>query len=122
MTDIDTNNAADQWFSDLYTRTHPVVATRRRSNDRKVRVAILDTGINMDSPGITDHEGQISNQEDFTGSSVGMADEVGHGTNTAALIFKVAPNAELCVAKVVASRTATDLTTKHIAEVCLLFS
>jgi subtilisin family serine protease len=115
------NDAADQWFKDLNTRTDSVVSARRRSNDRKVKVAILDTGINEDSPGIADYKRQILIRKDFTRSTVGTADEVGHGTNAAALLFKVAPQAVLCVAKVVASRTATELTTKHIAEVCPLF-
>jgi len=110
------NDAADQWFKDLNTRTDSVVSARRRSNDRKVKVAILDTGINEDSPGIADYKRQILIRKDFTRSTVGTADEVGHGTNAAALLFKVAPQAVLCVAKVVASRTATELTTKHIAE------
>jgi subtilisin family serine protease len=97
-----------------------VVKQRRRRNDRKVRIAILDTGINAENPEITKYMRQISFQEDFTGSSMGVTDRVGHGTNAAALIFKVAPKAELCIAKVVASREATDLTSKHIAEVCIL--
>jgi hypothetical protein len=61
-------------------------------------------------------------QKDFTSSTVGMRDEVSHSTNAAALLFKVAPNADLYIAKVVASRTLTNMTTAHIAEVCLLFS
>ncbi|MDQ1647424.1 MAG: hypothetical protein QOJ50_3608, partial [Cryptosporangiaceae bacterium] len=46
-------------------------------------VAVLDTGIDANHP---DFAGVITEQKDFTGSSQGAADDVGHGTHVACII------------------------------------
>jgi subtilisin family serine protease len=46
-------------------------------------VAVLDTGIDANHP---DFAGVIAEQKDFTGSSQGAADDVGHGTHVASII------------------------------------
>lgn len=108
-----------------------LVETRRRENNERIKVAILDTGIDLEHTYFSTHRNEIraaykdeTRWKDFTSTamastdtSISVTDEVGHGTHAAALILKVAPKALLHVAKVIASATATDDTAKHIEEV-----
>jgi len=75
-----------------------------------VRIAILDTGIDLDHP---DFLGRIAAVADFTGE--GIADASGHGTHVAGIACGdgrasggkyagVAPGADLCIAKVLDSQ------------------
>lgn len=78
----------------------------QRARGRGIKVAVLDTGCQIDHP---DLEGQVLAARDFTGSRFGAADRQGHGTHCAGIIAAidnqrgvvgVAPEASLIVAKV----------------------
>ncbi|PVH69595.1 subtilisin-like protein, partial [Cadophora sp. DSE1049] len=73
---------------------------------RKIRIAILDTGIDEDHSffkGIKRtrraRDSPFKHMQSFTGDS-NAADSFGHGTNVAALILKIAPEADLYIAKI----------------------
>lgn len=55
----------------------------KRTKGRGIRVAILDTGIDQAHQ---DLKGQVVAAQDFSGSSLGVADRQGHGTHVAGII------------------------------------
>ncbi|PMD46968.1 subtilisin-like protein [Hyaloscypha variabilis F] len=76
------------------------------SDDRKIRIAILDTGINEDHAffkGVKRRrrakDSPFKGMQSFIGDS-NTADSFGHGTNVASLILKIAPEANLYIAKI----------------------
>lgn len=74
-----------------------------RSKGKGVRVAVLDTGCDVNHP---DFSGAVVGAKDFTGSRYGHGDRHGHGTHCAGTILSRAPGignapeAELLVGKV----------------------
>jgi subtilisin family serine protease len=77
-----------------------------KSKGAGVRVAVLDTGIDVTHP---DFKGAIAGVKDFSGSAWGMSDRQGHGTHTAGTIAArnnsrgvvgVAPLCDLLIGKV----------------------
>jgi hypothetical protein len=76
------------------------------SNDRKIRIAILDTGINEYHPffkGVKAtrraRDSPFKGMQSFIGDS-NAADSFGHGTNVASLILRIAREANLYIAKI----------------------
>ncbi|MCH7535853.1 MAG: S8 family serine peptidase, partial [Bacteroidetes bacterium] len=81
-----------------------IIDVWRQTKGEGVRVAILDTGIDIDHPDLKD---AIVETSDFTGD--GIEDESGHGTHCAGIIgarlnsvgfVGVAPSCELLIGKV----------------------
>lgn len=77
--------------------------------DRTVRIAILDTGIDKDNPffrGVKrsrrTRDTPIKEAQSFVGGTAN--DTFGHGSNVAALILRMAPEADLYIAKISESR------------------
>ncbi|KAL7803904.1 hypothetical protein V8C43DRAFT_300047 [Trichoderma afarasin] len=78
----------------------------------RIRIAIIDTGIDMDHPGIVAYYTMESHNpsshnpfsatrcRSWVGSETDCHDKIGHGTNCAFLAAKAAPHAEIYVAKV----------------------
>jgi hypothetical protein len=84
---------------------------------------VLDTGVNDKSifwrgrKGIRiKRDSPVRQMENFVGNSVG--DEQGHGTNVAAIISKIAPEADLYIAKV--SHGKENEGTQQIIDVSML--
>ncbi|OHF02880.1 hypothetical protein CORC01_01638 [Colletotrichum orchidophilum] len=105
--------SAEEFFSHLTSFRNSFESCLEKSDDptaRKIRIAILDTGINKSSVGI-DFDG-IHMKVEWCTSFVGDPDEThdydGHGTHCASLLRKAAPDAEIYVAKVF-SRNEFDL-------------
>lgn len=68
-------------------------------NARKVTIAVIDSGIDS-SHEIFDGRGISQKSKDFVSSSIGIADEDGHGTSVAGIISESAPdNVELMILK-----------------------
>jgi subtilisin family serine protease len=81
---------------------------------RPVKIAVLDTGLDLGHPFIQGAK-RIKEARNFVDHHSSMADTHGHGTHVAALLLKVAPYAQIYVAKVA---TAENIPKDHrIAEV-----
>lgn len=104
---------------------------------RRIKIAVLDTGIDINQPSICGHlnlinmarwelnRGKMDNPIKAEKSFVGglTVDECGHGTRVAELLLKVAPYADLYVGKISNSIKDGDAgSASHIAEVSLHFT
>jgi subtilisin family serine protease len=93
----------DKWFDHIQ-RVSTDVRARRKDDDIRIKIAILDTGIdethqqvkaalNPNSPTIVGCKG-------FPDYLLPLRDQNGHGTYGASLILKVAPDVDLFIARV----------------------
>ncbi|KAH7308638.1 hypothetical protein B0I35DRAFT_483166 [Stachybotrys elegans] len=106
-TDVSKNNRTDKWF-ESYLQVRKVVKRIRKNRPNKpehrVRVAVLDTGVNVQDPFLNPFA--IKRRiiyRDFAqpGSSSGLpVDEVGHGTHICGTLLTIADNIDLYVARV----------------------
>ncbi|MEV4315534.1 S8 family serine peptidase [Actinocrispum sp. NPDC049592] len=86
-------------------------AWRRGLTAKGVKVAVLDTGVDAKHPDIA---GRIVETRDFTDSSDGVKDSIGHGTHVAGIIAGtgpqpgVAPGATLMIGRVCADTSCED--------------
>jgi len=71
---------------------------------RRVKIAVLDTGIDTSHEFIKGSRRRIKDRKSFVKDDVSIEDNDGHGTHVAALLLDVAPDAEVYIAKV-----ATDI-------------
>lgn len=117
----------EKWFDKLQ-KSHDLLSYGRRQplskadKAKRVKVAILDTGIDLEHPLLKPYvdAGQIAETYDFTRARVPTEDVHGHGTHTAHLLLKTAPNASIYVARVFRRMTATRNTPGLLAEVSLI--
>lgn len=87
--------------------------SRAEEKEKRVKIAILDTGIDLTNPSISSNQGKIQcwpNRE-------ACKDEDGHGTQVAYLILRLARHAQLRIAKVSNSRLLQDADVEGIAKV-----
>ncbi len=72
----------------------------------RVKIAILDTGIDLRHDAFKDQypNGRVKKVEDFVRIGGTGADVHGHGTHCAALLRKVAPEADIYIARVAVGR------------------
>ncbi|KAH7317058.1 peptidase S8/S53 domain-containing protein [Stachybotrys elegans] len=89
-------------------------------SEKRVKVAVLDTGIDGENPILKSakrerrrNDWPIKDQRSFL-DGVSVTDTDGHGTNVAALVLKMTPEADLYVAKI--SECHEVVGTDHIAE------
>lgn len=97
----------DGWFAKLEKRTQPLLRELRRAHMKsRVTIAILDTGIDLRHDTFKDQfpNGRIKKVEDFVQVGGTGADIHGHGTHCAALLRRVAPEADIYVARVAVGR------------------
>jgi subtilisin family serine protease len=92
---------SDAWFRRLRNVVFPVLPTNRRAEDR-VKIAILDSGIDLNENSIFVKRNQIKYQS-FLPNEEGIEDLIGHGTHCAALLLRVAPNSDIYVARITSS-------------------
>jgi hypothetical protein len=116
------NKYAAEWFKLLGQFHENHIFPLQIQPRRAVRIAILDTGLNGSDPVISSHWKQIKRIRCWVGAEPvdvygpqntsrsvlrGIThDEYGHGTHTAALLVKVAPGAEIFVARISRDGTA----------------
>lgn len=111
--------ARPRWF-DRFQQTQSLVAQSRKVKGPRVRIAILDTGIDLSHPQFDNspealgaleqqqscpRRHRVKESKSFVGGAAGDRDNVGHGTHCAALLLELAPNADIYVARVCEERT-----------------
>jgi len=70
---------------------------------KRIKIAVLDTGIDMTDDYILSCEKRIKFQS-FLPEDPDVRDEDGHGTSVASLLLRVAKTAKICVARITRSR------------------
>ncbi len=88
---------------------------RFRDTKRPIRIAVLDTGVNMNNPFVFLHRSRIKSKSFL--SDLSTHDTDGHGTHVDVLTLKVARNALIHVARVAPNHE--DLDDKAIADVSI---
>jgi len=131
----------DTWLQRLNEFVHPCLETKKTTAERalnprtqiitrngRVRIAILDTGLELPRSAMNIYKGRIMDFKDWVAGGKdanSWVDSDGHGTHSAGLILKVAPEAELYVARVFEKQDsdcdlkASKVTKCNIANVCL---
>ncbi|KAF8861598.1 putative subtilisin, partial [Acephala macrosclerotiorum] len=118
---------ADGFFRDMRKFTERYVSgiskdTRRpKLIDRKIRIAVIDSGVRKVDPTIcgarSGKHKKIQDCRNFSSSDPkDWDDEVGHGTMVTHLLLDVAPEAELFIAKVSSQKKIPRNKLYHIAE------
>lgn len=94
--------SVDRWFAEMHEINERIFAAFRRQDARRVKVSILDTGIDTRNVAFQDHNvrQRIRGWVDFIDTARSEVDTCGHGTHCAALINRVAPAADLYIARV----------------------
>nr|XP_036579850.1 subtilisin-like protease [Colletotrichum truncatum]KAF6787530.1 subtilisin-like protease [Colletotrichum truncatum] len=109
-----------EWFGyhqDILSRINQQLHDSEIPQTRKVRIAILDSGIELtpDHRDLYDLEPRISYRS-WVDKDPEWRDDVGHGTHLAILLRKVAPNAAIYVARVFKKKPRGDASAQIIAE------
>jgi subtilisin family serine protease len=90
----------------------------------RVNIAILDTGVDLRHNAFKDQfpNGRVKKVEDFVQIGGTGADVHGHGTHCAALLRRVAPEADIYVARVAVGRGTRPglgpVTVVKVSQVC----
>ena len=83
-----------------------------------IRVAIIDSGLDMTDPVIRARAKQIKGKRNWTSPNPDDCDDAyGHGTHVARLLVTVAPTSEIFVAKISAGKQLDNSNTDRIAQV-----
>lgn len=88
---------------------------------KRVKVCIIDTGFDERHPTLIGAKSmrRLVATKSFKGDPRNLNDEVGHGTHIAELVQTLAPEAELCIAKVAVANEMPQEDTKLIIDVSL---
>jgi hypothetical protein len=109
-----------QWLDKLSSINRYISNLSQSPSRRPVRIAILDTG--YDDQTIFFENAQrrrrVKGWRDWAEKSETPVDENGHGTHTLALLMKVAPMADLYVARIAKDRTSLKSAVNSVSEVC----
>ncbi|ETS76363.1 hypothetical protein PFICI_11750 [Pestalotiopsis fici W106-1] len=104
-------SASREWMEAIYDahlRTKALLdpLPTGETNTRSVRVAVLDTGCDTCAAFFQPFESarQIAKWRDFAGESSEPVDEEGHGTHCTSLVMKMAPEAEIYLARIAKRR------------------
>jgi Subtilase family len=81
---------------------HPAIDANRKDGHKRVRIAILDTGVDATHPEIRAalDEKKIVAFKGFPDSLDPLCDRLGHGTHGTSVLMKTAPTACIYVGKV----------------------
>jgi hypothetical protein len=109
---------AQDWFN-LFDQDHIKDQLPERAKDKKnrIKIAVLDTGIDLKNPWIQQKQGRI--QCWSPGQSCEEMDR--HGTQVAYLLLRLAPFAQLRIAKVTKSLKLQDADIETIAKVSVSY-
>ncbi|EGX92020.1 subtilisin, putative [Cordyceps militaris CM01] len=109
-------------FTNAYVkvRRNPLRTPLSKNRDRKIRIAIIDSGVCSRDEYIRENRrnGRIKGQRNFSDSNVDdLEDFHGHGTTVAKILLEVAPETEVYIAKVTSSQSLSDQELGNIYEV-----
>jgi hypothetical protein len=95
----------NSWFYSLNKETQELLKPLRRERGKRVKIAILDTGIDLNHRYFQDETTKrkikrIKAVEDFVDPAGDAHDICGHGTHCVGLLRQVAPEADIYVARV----------------------
>ena len=91
---------------------------RESPSARRVRVAILDTGCDHQSPFFRAvRQKRLVVLKDFTKDDGSSVDEDGHGTYVTSQVMKIAPAADICAARVAKNSEGLQMAANNIAKV-----
>ncbi|EWC48474.1 hypothetical protein DRE_02243 [Drechslerella stenobrocha 248] len=110
---------AKNWFEILNASVRPTMCRSRRTRDKPVKVAVLDTGIDATHPKILEHlewnGSRIVDCQDWTESPDGPNDSMGHGTAVSDVLLQVA-KVHLYVGKISDSAEFDNTTPAKVAK------
>ncbi|KAL7930206.1 hypothetical protein V8C35DRAFT_313804 [Trichoderma chlorosporum] len=108
---------AMKWLSRMQKLSQTLAAPPGRSSSR-VRIAILDTGCDDDSPffHLSSNVSRLKGWKDYVGGSEERLDKHGHGTHLASLIMDIAIDAEVYIARIAADATELSTTNENVAK------
>jgi len=99
---------AKLWLQSFTDRTQKLLNARRRQTDERIRIAVLDTGIDLEHPGIAVSKAEIMSCCSWVAGDPSTGDICGHGTHIASVILRMAPWAHLYVARVFRNGDGVD--------------
>lgn len=92
----------------------------RNEKKKPIKIAIIDSGVDPDDPWINAQGFRIAGRRNWTSDQTNdCADTCGHGTHIARLILKVAPAAEIYIAKVSKRKKFDPEVAGQVAQVCM---
>ena len=96
---------SNKWFGhDYIGRFRGDVRARRKDDDLRVKIAILDTGVDgtheQIKAALDPKSPSIVNYKGFPDYLLPLRDKNGHGTHGTSMILKVAPDTHLYIARV----------------------
>lgn len=108
---------SEKWMRDFIRSRDMILSTRQEKNMERVRVTIIDTGLDKTHPFVAKRQWpdyrQAANKkvalfQDFVTEtpSVEAIDEDGHGTFIAGIMLQLAPLVELSIARVATTRAS----------------
>lgn len=103
---VNSSHAVKSWFYSLEAETQQLLKPHRRSHCKRVKIAILDTGVDLTHPEFKEDQAlsrmsrRIKVPEDFLDPTGSAVDTCGHGTHCVGLLRLIAPEADIYVARV----------------------
>jgi len=88
-------------------------------SSERIRIAVLDTGVDLADTLIKTVKSRITEMRSWVGSPEDCSDNYGHGTHVARLLVKMAPTAEIFVAKITNGKNIEPENMSRIAKVSL---
>lgn len=109
---------AMKWLSRMQKLSGTLAAPPRHSFTR-VRIAILDTGCDDDSPffHLSPNISRLKGWKDYVGGSEEWVDRHGHGTHLVSLIMDIAIDADVYIARIAADATELSTASENVAKV-----
>lgn len=113
--------ASQRWLRQIDSLNHELASSISTVLKKRVRIAILDTGYDPDATFF--HHPRRRNRlikwKDWAEGEDQPADSHGHGTHLLALIMRIAPEADICVARVASSPASLVVASDDVAEVSI---
>lgn len=115
---------AKQWLARMRHFNQELTRSSLPTAPVRIRIAVLDTGCNDNAPFFLSPENdfRLRKWKDWVNDSDGFEDCHGHGTHLTSLIMKIAPQAEICVARVAKDPKDILGASENVAQVLYLVS